>query len=121
MDASIYVGLIGLLTTCLSYFIGSRKRRADAQNVELNNIHKAIVIWQDCVKLQATEISNLKAEVTRLEAEVLNLTKEIKSTTSENRRLININKKLIDDLKQHVGTAHLETYANNEAENNFKI
>lgn len=75
---------IGFLTTIagsfIGFWVGRRKSVADAQSTELENVKKAIVIWQETAE-------KLQMKVDDLEKRIQELQLEVETVHAENLRL----------------------------------
>lgn len=58
-----------MLTGIAGYFAGTRKRTAEAQGSELDNVQKAVTIWQGLAEDLRQEVASMKVELSKLQEE----------------------------------------------------
>jgi cell shape-determining protein MreC len=77
VDTSIIIAILGAASGVLSYFLGSRKRRAETMGIELRNMQLALGTWKEIVEHQTDEIVALRAGIEDLRRENRELRNEV--------------------------------------------
>jgi chromosome segregation ATPase len=95
MQEILITGLVSLGTAIGGFFVGRRKSIADAQHIEINNVHQAIEIWRKVAQEMSSKvaslehtISELKCENRKMSDEIDELRRQLRKLTTDNRRQI---------------------------------
>ena len=83
--------VLPLVLTLGGYLVGKRKTAADAESTELDNVSKALSVYQEIVKSLRDEISQLMTQLAANQKQVTELRVEMGVMSDQNRELIHEN------------------------------
>ena len=75
--SGIIAGGTGIITGIAGYIFGNRQRTAQARGSELDNVEKAVAIWQGLAEDLRQEVAGMKSEIIKLRDENNRLESEI--------------------------------------------
>lgn len=88
----ITTGIISFFTTAIGYVVGSRKNKAEATKIEIENVKEVISVYVDTINDLKNEVKDLKEKlatyqkhIEKLEAELYSFRQQMAPTTSRRR------------------------------------
>ncbi len=92
MNEIILTSVISFLSTIVGYKVGSRKNRAEANKLEIENVKEVIGVYVDTINDLKNEVKDLKEKlatyqkhIERLEGELYSFRQQMAPTTSRRK------------------------------------
>lgn len=93
MNEVILTGLITFISTLVGYKVGSRKNKAEANKIEIENVKEVISVYVDTINDLKSEVKDLKDKlatyqkhIEKLETELYSFRQQMAPTTSRRRQ-----------------------------------
>jgi uncharacterized coiled-coil DUF342 family protein len=102
MQEILITGLVSLGTAIGGFFFGRRKSIADAQHIEIDNVHQAIEIWRKVAQEMSSEVASLKNRISELQCENRRLSDEIDELRRQLRKLTTDNRRQISKIENQM-------------------
>ncbi len=98
MKELIITSVFSAITGLVGWFAGRRKSKAQTRTIEIENVERAVKIWQELAESYAMKLMDVQNDIDRVNAdnrllrvEVDELRKKVATLTSDNKKL---NKKI---------------------------
>ncbi len=98
MKELIITSVFSAITGLAGWFAGRRKSKAQTRTIEIENVERAVKIWQELAESYAMKLMDVQNDIDRVNAdnrllrvEVDELRKKVATLTSDNKKL---NKKI---------------------------
>lgn len=93
MNEIVFTGFITFLSTIVGYKVGSRKNKAEANKIEIENVKEVISVYVDTINDLKNEVKDLKDKlatyqkhIEKLETELYSFRQQMAPTTSRRRQ-----------------------------------
>ena len=83
MTGIITTAVISILTTIIGYRYGLRKNKAEANQIEINNIKDVISIYTQTIQDLKNEVSELKEQIKEYKSCIDNLENELQEMKAQ--------------------------------------
>lgn len=87
MNEVLTVTVSSIITALIGWLIGRRKTQAETTSIEIDNVDKAVKIWQTIADELRKDLSQLLKENAEMKNEIKKLEIKVQSLMRENKKL----------------------------------